>query len=138
LDWLKNYHEDHEAVLLLLAKLEGNMLYFKTGMETPHTFMEFKEFADVIKNVIIPHFKSEESGVYKDVGDYDQKGRQFADLMIQEHEALYPLFESYMEAVEAKDKEKLLDIGGKMEAVLRHHILKEEREMPRLYRLKLK
>lgn len=63
MDWLKVYHDDHKAVLVLLAKFEGNILDLRAGLATPNTFVEFKEFGDVIRNVILPHFKSEESKV---------------------------------------------------------------------------
>lgn len=133
MDWLDNYQDDHKAVLLLLAKLEGNLQYLKSGTETPNVYAEFREFADVVKNVIIPHFKSEETGIYKDIRKLEAEGTHFADDMIKEHNVLYPLFERFVTAVEAEDKEKLIEAGDLLIQVLSHHILKEEDEMPRLF-----
>lgn len=136
MDWLSNYQEDHKAVLLLLAKMEGNIQYLKAGTETPNTFVEFEEFADVVRDVIIPHFKSEEDGIYKDIRELEAEGKKFADDMVTEHEVLYPLFEKFSAAVKNRDREKLIEAGGLLIQVLTHHILKEEDEMPRLFRIR--
>ncbi|PKM82692.1 MAG: hypothetical protein CVU89_04110 [Firmicutes bacterium HGW-Firmicutes-14] len=130
MDWMKNYHEDHKAVLILLAKLEGNILDLKAGLATPNTFVEFQEFGDVIRNVIIPHFKNEEEDIYVRVSDTGIKGREFIDKMLQEHEALYALFDNYLEAVKKKDTGSLVEVSGTLDQVLRHHIIKEEDDLP--------
>lgn len=132
MNWLKNYHEDHKSVLLLLAKFEGNIMSFRAGQDTPHTFVEFREFGDVIKNVLIPHFKSEEAGLYQTISESGPSGKAFIDRMLHEHDALYILFDQYLTAVEATDKDKLVEISDKLEKVLRHHILQEEDEIPKI------
>lgn len=132
MDWLKAYHDDHKAVLLLLAKLEGNVMDLKAGYPSPNPYLEFEEFADVIKNVITPHFKNEEVTVYKDVAGTSEEGQAFIEKMLQEHKALYSLFEQYINAIEERDDNKIVEVSGTLIHVLRHHILKEEDEMPKL------
>ena len=132
MNWLKGYHDDHKSVLLLLAKFEGNILSLKAGQATPHIFTEFEEFGDVIKNVIIPHFKSEETGIYLTVSESGPTGKSFIDKMLNEHNALYELFDNYLSAVEAEDNEKLIEISNRLEHVLRRHIIKEEDEIPKI------
>lgn len=132
MNWLKNYHEDHMAVLLLLAKFEGNIMSLRAGQATPNTFTEFTEFGDVIKGVVIPHFKSEETGIYKNISESGPDGKEFIDNMLQEHIALYKLFDQYLAAVEALDNDKLIEISDTLEKVLRHHIHQEEEEIPKI------
>lgn len=133
MNWLKNYHEDHLSVLVLLAKLEGIVMSLKAGQDTPHIFIEFHEFGDVIKNVIIPHFKNEEVGIYKTISESGPEGQKFIDKMLNEHYALYELFNEYFAAVEAKNKEELIMISEKMEKILQHHIIQEEEEVPKIF-----
>ncbi|MHB9095028.1 MAG: hemerythrin domain-containing protein [Eubacteriales bacterium] len=134
MDWLKTYHEDHKAVLVLLAKFEGNILDLKAGLTTPNIFSEFEEFGDVITNVVIPHFKKEETGVYKQIAELNPEGKEFIQKMLEEHRALFSLFNLYVHAVETKDTEKLIEIGNRLEQVLRHHIVQEEDEVPKFIR----
>lgn len=132
MNWLKNYHEDHKSVLLLLAKFEGNIMSLKAGQETPHTFVEFHEFGDVIKNVIIPHFKDEETGIYKTISESSPAGKSFIEKMLNEHNALYELFDHYLAAVDTKGNDKLIEISERLEKILHHHILQEEDEIPKI------
>lgn len=132
MNWLKTYHEDHKSVLLLLAKFEGNIMSLKAGQDTPNTYTEFTEFGDVIKNVIIPHFKNEETDIYKTISESGPAGKNFTDRMLNEHDALYELFDHYLAAVEAKDKDKLIEISERLEKILHHHILQEEDELPKI------
>lgn len=132
MDWLKGYHEDHKSVLLLLAKLEGNVMDLKAGFPAPDPYMEFEEFADVIRNVIIPHFKNEESTVYQQVAESSPEGQAFINRMLKEHNALYLLFEKYFRAVSLRDNSLIIELSGKLDTVLRHHILAEEDELPKL------
>lgn len=83
MDWMKTYHEDHKSVLVLLAKFTGNILDLKAGLSTPYTFVEFKEFADVINNVIIPHFKKEETTIYAEIRKKSPAGSDFIDEMLR-------------------------------------------------------
>lgn len=132
MNWLKNYHDDHKAVLLLLAKLEGNIMDLKAGYPSPNPYLEFEEFAEVIENVIIPHFKHEEVTVYKDLSAVGPEEQIFIKNMLQEHEALYNVFDKYFRAVEERNNQKLIEISGTLIHVLRHHILKEEDDLPKL------
>jgi len=130
MDWMKTYHEDHKSVMILLAKFTGNVMDLKAGMSTPNTIVEFKEFADIINNVIIPHFKSEETTIYAEIKKKSPAGSDFIDDMLQEHEELYSLFDAYITAVEAQDTTIIIDISTRLEHVLRHHIIKEEDHLP--------
>jgi len=129
MDWMKTYHEDHKSVLVLLAKFTGNILDLKAGLSTPYTFVEFKEFADVINNVIIPHFKKEETTIYAEIRKKSPAGSDFIDEMLREHEELYTLFDAYAHAVEIQDTEKIIAISSRLDHVLRHHIMKEEDQL---------
>lgn len=131
MNWLKTYHEDHLSVLVLLAKLEGNIMSLRAGQDTPHLFIEFNEFGDVIKNVIIPHFKNEETKIYKTISESGADGKKFIDVMLQEHNALYELFDRYFAAVETKNNDEIIETSEIIEKVLRHHIIKEEDEIPK-------
>lgn len=132
MNWLQVYQDDHKGVLLLLAKLEGNIMDLKTGYPSPNPYLEFEEFAQVIKNVIIPHFKNEEVTVYKEVTTVGPEEQVFIKNMLMEHEALYSVFDQYFKAIEERDNQKIIEISGTLIHVLRHHILKEEDELPKL------
>lgn len=132
MEWLQAYHDDHKGVLLLLAKLEGNVMDLKAGYPSPNPYLEFEEFEQVIKNVIIPHFKHEEVTVYNEVSRYGPEEQAFIEKMLMEHDALYSVFEQYFTAVEKRDDKKIIEISGTLIHVLRHHILKEEDELPKL------
>ena len=131
MDWLKIYHQDHKTVLVLLAKFTGNVLDLKAGLSTPHTFVEFREFTDVIKNVIIPHFQGEETGLYKQVIETGPSGREFINHMLKEHEKLYVLFEVFTTAVANEDTQKIIEISTDLDDMLRRHIMKEEDDLPK-------
>lgn len=130
MNWLKTYHDDHDSVLVLLAKLEGNIKDLQSGQDTPNIFTEFVEFGDVIKDVWIPHFKREETGVYQTIANSGPEGEKFIDFMLREHQALYKLFDQYFAAVESRDKGKLIEISNTLEKVLRHHVHQEEERVP--------
>ncbi len=132
MNWLKVYQDDHKAVLLLLAKLEGNIMDLKAGYPSPNPYLEFEEFAHVIKDVIIPHFKNEEVTVYKDVSEAGPEEQSFIKNMLMEHKALYSVFDQFFNAVEERDNQKIIEISGTLIQVLRHHIIKEEDELPKL------
>lgn len=132
MDWLQVYHDDHKGVLLLLAKLEGNIMDLKAGYPSPNPYLEFEEFAQVIKNVIIPHFKNEEITVYNETSEVGPEEQAFIKKMLMEHEALYSVFDKYFEAVEERDNQKIIELSGTLIHVLRHHISKEEDELPNL------
>ncbi len=130
MDWMKTYHEDHKSVLILLAKFTGNVMDLKAGLSTPNTFVEFREFADIINNVIIPHFKNEETNVYREVSKTGPAGADFVAKMLREHEELYTLFDTYVTAVEAQDSAAIIEISSRLDHILRHHIMKEEDHLP--------
>ncbi|HWI54058.1 MAG TPA: hemerythrin domain-containing protein [Desulfobacteria bacterium] len=129
---MKVYHDDHKEVLLLLAKLEGNVMDLKAGYPSPNPYLEFEEFAQVIENVIIPHFKNEEVTVYKDVSGHGPEEQEFIKKMLMEHDALYTVFDQYFRAVKERDNQKMIEISGTLIHVLRHHILREEDDLPKL------
>lgn len=132
MDWMKTYHEDHESVLILLAKVEGNILDLQAGMATPNTYLEFQEFLDIIRNVIIPHFRDEEKTVYKNAVNLKPDLHEFVQAMLNDHEQMYVMFNEFGDAVEKKNSEKIISISGKLVHILRHHIIKEEKHLPEL------
>jgi len=125
INWIANYHEDHMAVLRLLAKLEGNIKEISMGTKRQHVDMEFKEFADVIKDVIIPHFKQEERGIYARINEVSEKHQNFIKSMLDEHERLYLVFDQYIAATDPLEEKAIIE-------VLERHIKKEEEIIPRL------
>lgn len=136
MEWIENYHEDHKAVLIMLAKLEGNILDLKHGMATPNSMLEFQEFGEIIKTVILPHFKNEEKTIYPEASAVDDEMRLYIKDMYEEHNKLYKAFDQYQQAVEAGDNEQIIASGLQITELLRQHILKEEDEIPNMLRKK--
>ncbi len=130
INWIDNYHEDHMAVLRLLAKLDGNIKEIDMGTKRQHVDMEFKEFADVIKDVIIPHFKQEESGIYARINEVSEKHQNFIKNMLDEHERLYLVFDQYITAADPLEEQAIIEPAKTIIEVLERHIKKEEEAIP--------
>ncbi|MDA8234662.1 MAG: hemerythrin domain-containing protein [Clostridia bacterium] len=130
--WTKGYHEDHMAVLVLLAKLEGNLKDLEKGQYNCGINLDFKEFGDIIKTVIIPHFKKEETDVYPQIAKIDTTSEHIIDKMLEEHRQLYDSFGDYLQAIDETDNQALIRSGHEILRVLGHHIHKEEELLPKL------
>lgn len=126
MSWLEHYHEDHMSVLLLVEKLEGNIKYLEAGQAGPNIIFEFKEFGDVLREVIIPHFKNEETGIYPAVAKINAAANSFINAMLEDHAVLYKAFDEFLAGLEPADFERLKAAGGEIIPVLRRHIHKEE------------
>ncbi len=130
--WLDRYHEDHKSVLLLLAKLEGNLTEMEKGQTRPNIMLEFEEFGDVIKQVIIPHFKAEEEDAYPKLVKLNPAAAQFVDNMLEDHRKLHKAFKEYLAALGPANQDKLIKSGKIMLQLLMKHIEKEENALPEL------
>ncbi|MCL6635322.1 MAG: hemerythrin domain-containing protein [Peptococcaceae bacterium] len=99
MSWLKRFHEDHMAVVRLLAKLEGNLKDIEYDEAGENAIWDLKEFGDLLKKVVIPHFKEEEKTTYPRAAAVDEEGRQFISGMYGEHKDLYEAFEGFFRAL---------------------------------------
>jgi iron-sulfur cluster repair protein YtfE (RIC family) len=134
MSWLEGYHEDHMAVLLLLEKMEGNIRYMEAGQAGPNMIYDFKEFGDVLREVIIPHFKNEEEGIYPSLAKINAAAKSFVDAMLADHAVLYKAFDEFLGGLEQSDLGRLTAAGRQIIPVLRKHIHKEEELVPELAR----
>lgn len=134
--WIDSYHQDHKAVLLLLVKLEGNLTETEKGQTRPNIMLEFEEFGDVIKQVIIPHFTGEEEDVYPQLVKANPVAGKFVDDMLEDHRILHKAFNDYLEALDSAlnpaNQDKLIKSGKVMLQLLMKHIEKEEDVVPEL------
>jgi len=105
--WLSRFHDDHMAVVRLLPKLEGNLKDLEHGEAGVNAIWDLREFAEIIRNVIIPHFKNEEKTVYPKASGVGEEAQKFMTGMYKEHEDLYEAFEGFFKALggEAGEKE---------------------------------
>ena len=104
--WLNRFQEDHMAVVRLLAKLEGNLKDLEYGEAGVNAIWDLREFAEIIRNVIIPHFKNEEKTVYPKASGVGGEARKFMTGMCEEHEDLYVAFEGFFKALGGETGEK--------------------------------
>jgi hemerythrin-like domain-containing protein len=130
--WIDHYREDHKAVLLLLAKLDGNIREIEKGQARPNNMLEFEEFGEVIKKVIIPHFKGEEDEIYPNLVQINPSAAKFVEDMLGEHHKLHQAFGDFLEATEQARQEKLVQSGKVLLQLLKKHIEKEEDVIPKL------
>lgn len=98
--WLDRFHDDHMAVVRILPKLEGNLKDIEYGEAGENAIWDLREFAELVKNVIIPHFKDEEKVVYPKASTVDEDGYKFIAGMYDEHKALYEAFDGFFKALE--------------------------------------
>jgi len=117
--WLNRFHEDHMAVVRLLAKLEGNLKDIEYGEAGVNAIWDLREFAELIKNVIIPHFKDEEKIVYPKASGVNEEGHHFIAGMYDEHTALYEAFEGFLKSLGRNiDKKEAPEHGNKPAQVI--------------------
>lgn len=96
--WLKNFHDEHAAVDFVLTKLEGNLKDIENGESGENVIWELKEFVEIVNNVIIPHFKAEEEGVYPEALRLSED-KNFITGMYDEHNMLYEAFEEFTKSL---------------------------------------
>lgn len=134
MNWLEGYHDDHMSVLLLLEKLEGNIQYLETGQAAPNMIYDFMEFGDVLREVIIPHFRDEEERIYPPLAKINAAAKSFVDAMLEDHVVLHKAFNEFLAGLEAVDFDRLKAAGRQIIPVLQKHIQKEEELVPQLAR----
>ena len=97
--WLNRFHDDHMALVRVLPKLEGNLKDIEYGEAGPNVAWELREFAELVRNVVIPHFKEEERIVYPKASGVSDEGHKFILSMYEEHNTLYEAFDGFFKAL---------------------------------------
>ncbi|MDD3653796.1 MAG: hemerythrin domain-containing protein [Desulfotomaculaceae bacterium] len=98
--WMGKFHKEHLAITGILPKLEGNLMEIEHGEAGHNVIWELLEFADLIKNVLIPHFNEEDNVVYPQAASVSEESRAFIEGMNEEHELLYQAFDGYLQAID--------------------------------------
>ncbi|HOV80989.1 MAG TPA: hemerythrin domain-containing protein [Bacillota bacterium] len=99
--WLKRFHDDHTALLAILPKLEGNLKEIEHGEAGENVIWELIEFEELIKNVIIPHFREEEKSVYpRASGAGGEEYGSFFEGLYKEHDILYEAFDGFFKVLD--------------------------------------
>lgn len=98
--WMEKFHNDHLSIMGILSKLEGNLMDIEHGEAGYNVIWELQEFADLINNVLIPHFNEEDKVVYPRAAGVSEEGRVFIDGMNNERKLLYQAFAGYVQAME--------------------------------------
>lgn len=104
--WLKRFHDDHMALVRILPKLEGNLRDIEAGEAGENVIWDLKEFAELLRNVVIPHFIEEEKTVYPKASEVDNDGRQFIAGMYDEHKALYEAFGGFFKSLKGDNRQE--------------------------------
>lgn len=100
LDWLKRFHDDHAALARILSKLEGNLKDIKYGEAGINVIWELREFVDLARNVVIPHFKAEEETVYPSLAtEASAELSKLVKSLYEEHSLLYEAFDGFAKAL---------------------------------------
>lgn len=134
MSWFTRFHDDHRAVHLLLAKLEGNLLDLPHQGLHPNMVTEFEEFVEVIEGELKPHFQAEEKDVYPRAAGLGRPEAAFIEGMLEEHRRLYAAFEGFRRAVAERDAEGIVRHGKAIVRDLREHTEKEETDVRRMVR----
>lgn len=96
MSWLQRFHDEHTALFAILPKLEGNLKDIEHGEAGENVIWELREFARIIKDVIIPHFRDEEKNAYPKASQASEEGEKFIAEMYEEHTLLYETFEGFI------------------------------------------
>ena len=115
--WLNRFHDEHKAVQYVLMKLEGNLKDIEHGESDANVIWELKEFAEIIDNVIIPHFKAEEKDVYPEALRLS-KDEKFIAQMYDDHNILYEAFEGFNDSIGKENLGIKLKEGGKLARII--------------------
>ncbi len=97
--WLKRFHKDHMVLVGVLSKLEGNLKDIEHGELSENIVWELDEFAHLIKNVIMPHFKEEDEVVYPKASSAGEDAEAFISGMYEEHRVLGEAFEGFVRSL---------------------------------------
>lgn len=117
MSWLKRFHDEHASVDIVLTKLGGNLKDIEHGESGANVIWELKEFADIIKNVIIPHFKAEEKEVYPKASKLSED-KEFIAGLYDEHNLLYDAFEGFISAMGKENLGTELQQGNKLAQII--------------------
>ena len=132
MSWMKRFHDDHMFLIQYLPKFEGNLKDLEFGLAGRDVRWELKEFSDLIKNVVRPHFELEEKGSYVEAARMSEEISKFIDEMNAEHKTLYVAFDGFNDAVDKFDRESIVSYGKTIIKLLKGHIEKEEKVVKRL------
>lgn len=130
--WLNRFHDDHMAVVRILPKLEGTLKDIEYGEAGVNAIWDLREFVELIKNVIIPHFKDEEKIVYPKASGVDEDAHTFILGMYDEHNSLYEAFEGFFQAlgghIDNSNREEIIGHGNNPAQIISisRNISKEE------------
>lgn len=100
MDWLKKFQEDHANMARIISKLEGNLKDIEYGEAGVNVIWELREFAELVHNVVIPHFRAEEETVYPELAVHaGEELSEFIDILYEEHNRLYEAFDGFTKAL---------------------------------------
>ncbi|NLI12771.1 hemerythrin domain-containing protein [Pelotomaculum propionicicum] len=99
MSWLQLFHDEHTALYFILPKFEGNLKDIEHGEAGENVIWELREFAEIIKDVLIPHFREEEKNVYPRAVQAGEAGKAFITAMYEEHNLLYEAFEGFLRSL---------------------------------------
>jgi len=132
MSWMKRFHNDHMFLIQYLPKFDGNLKDLEFGLAGNDVRWELREFADLIKNVVRPHFEAEEKGTYVEAAGLSEETGKFIEEMTAEHRTLYVAFDGFNEAVDKFDQENIVSHGKKIISLLQGHIEKEEKVVKKI------
>ncbi|HBC93883.1 MAG TPA: hypothetical protein DCZ10_13560 [Pelotomaculum sp.] len=100
MDWLKRFQDDHAALIRIISKLEGNLKDIEYGEAGVNVIWELREFVELVRNVVIPHFKAEEETIYPRLSAGAGKDlSEFIASLYEEHNQLYEAFDGFNKAL---------------------------------------
>lgn len=127
MSWMRRFHEDHMSLLQYLPKFEGNLKDIEFNLAGRDVRWELKEFTDLIKNVVRPHFEAEEKGSYREFAALAGDFEKFIEEMLDDHKKLYGAFDRFIEAVDKFERDEIVEYGKIIVNLLKVHIEKEEK-----------
>ncbi len=130
MSWLKRFQNEHTAVYYILTKLEGNLKDIEHDTAGMNVIWELKELADIINNVLIPHFRSEEKDVYPKALELTDD-KNFIMGMYEEHNLLYDSFDEFIASLGAENLGLRVQQGNKLAQVIAKSKNSEVSEAPK-------